>query len=110
MQNIKFKLQAQTYRKFNTKDEYEDGMLITSEAEQECSWQLKTAQSSLTEQQEKVLTAQEVLKAHLENRKNIIKQTEEEFDQFCTDNYQLPTVDVELVQNTLVIIMYSVLK
>lgn len=103
---VKFKLQAQTYRKFNTKDEYDkDGMLITSDAEQECSLQLKAAQCSLTEQQEKVLTVQEVLKAHLENRKNIIKQTEEEFDQFCTDNYQLPTVDVELVQNNLVMII-----
>lgn len=82
--------------------------MITSSAEEECSLQLKAAQSSLTEQQEKVLTAQELMKAHLENRKNIMKQTEEEFDQFCTDNYQLPTVDVELVQNILVIIMKSV--
>lgn len=96
-------LQAQTFRRFNSKDEFdENGVLILTFAEKECKTHLEESQNLLLKQQEKVLTSQELLKAYLENRKNIIKNTEEEFDQFCMTNYRLPSGEMVLIQTSFV--------
>ncbi|XP_019756624.2 kinesin-like protein KIN-1 [Dendroctonus ponderosae] len=95
-------LLAQTYRKFNSKDEFdEQGLLVLSYAEKECKERLDETREMLVDQQEITLTAQEALKAYLDNRQNIIKSAESEFDQFCAENYQVPSVDIQLVQNDL---------
>lgn len=99
----RYLLQAQTYRKFNSKDEFDEhGLLVLSYAEKKCNERLDETREMLVEQQEITLTVQETLKVFLANRQNIIKRAESEFDQFCDENYQVPSEDIEMVQNDLV--------
>ncbi|KAL1494600.1 hypothetical protein ABEB36_010172 [Hypothenemus hampei] len=95
-------LAAQTYRKFNEPNKRDaNGQIIKSFAEKDCMERLDEAKGLLSEQQEKVLTTQETLKVYLENRRNIISRMEEEFNQFCIDNFHMPNADVSLILNDL---------
>ncbi|XP_076265277.1 uncharacterized protein LOC143199378 [Rhynchophorus ferrugineus] len=92
---------AQSFRKFNKPDEVDqDGLLKTSYAERSCQGYLDTARLELLKQQERVLLAQENFKAILDNRQQLAKKLNDEFDTYCLENASFPA-DTQLLEDEL---------
>lgn len=62
---------------------------VITDTEKICQENLTHAQSDLLEQQEVVLKTQSELKILLNNRRNLKQNLQEDFNQYCLENYNV---------------------
>lgn len=80
---------------------------VITETEKICQENLNSAQEMLLEQQEVVLKIQSELKMLLNNRRDIKQHLQEDFDQYCKDNYSVIAPCLQEEEEELVLVRLS---